>query len=91
MAAFWKSCKAIKEEEIVRRNHNNPTHAYRGCEKEKRRHASRGCASEKRRHACRGATKVTIAHANRGSAKKKIRSRYFESESESESVSVIEI
>ena len=70
----------------MRRNHNNPTHTYRGCEKEKRRHASRGCASEKRRHACRGATKVTIAHANRGSAKKKIRSRYFESESESESV-----
>ena len=91
LAAFWETWKAIKEEEIVRRNHNNPTHAYRGCEKEKRRHASRGCASEKRRHACRGATKVTIAHANRGSAKKKIRSRYFESESESESESVIEI
>ena len=59
----------------MRRKHNNPTHTYRGCEKEKRRHAYRGAA------------KVTIAHANRGSAKKKIRSRYFESESES----VIEI
>ena len=45
----------------------------------------------KRRNAYGGATKVTIAHANRGSAKKKIRSRYFESESESASESVIEI
>ena len=44
-------------------------------------------ARVRRRHAYRGAAKVTIAHANRGSAKKKIRSRYFESESES----VIEI
>ena len=34
-----------------------------------------------------GYAKVTIAHANRGNARKKIRSRYFESESES----VIEI
>ena len=51
-------------------------------------HAYRGCEKEKRRHAYRGATKVTIAHADRGSEKKKkIRSRYFESESES----VIEI
>ena len=70
MAAFWRSCKAIKEEEIVRRKHNYPTHAYRGCEKEKRRHAYQGTA------------KVTIGHADRGSKKKKeIRSRYFESES----------
>ena len=41
-------------------------------------------ARVKRRHAYRDAAKVTIAHTNRGSAKKKIRSRYFESESESE-------
>ena len=48
LAAFWETWKAIKEEEIVRRKHNNPTHAYRGCEKEKRRHVSRGYASEEK-------------------------------------------
>ena len=48
LAAFWESWKAIKEEEIVRRNHNNLAHAYRGCEKEKRRHVSWGCASEEK-------------------------------------------
>ena len=50
-------------------------------------HAYRGCAKEKIRHAYRGYTKVKRVHADQGSAKKKIRSRFFESESES----VIEI
>ena len=75
LVAFWESWKAKKKEAIMRRRTHNTTHAYWGCAKEKIRHVYWGC------------TKVTRAHADRGSAKKKIRSRYFESESES----VIEI
>ena len=61
-------------------------HAYRGYVKEKIRHAYRGYVKEEIRHAYLGYTKVKKAHADRGNVVKKIRSRYFESESESESV-----
>ena len=59
----------------MRRRTHNTMHTYRGC------------ANEKIEHAYRGYEKVKRRHPNRDSAKKKIRSRYFESESES----VIEI